>query len=349
MDFVSGTSRLAPVTSDDAGPDISSHHNELDFSLEQDGSQRGGSRTVPQSHALQVRLWTLGPPLLSDPALRAPRCHVATITDVVFSLYSRPFPAASDGLGLGAVGVADALLARSLPFLFLLLSLTLLPTLSVLALDVVRPCTSIKMDADGSEMDVDAPEGPIPTGQAVPMVSKPSDSMLPFPGKPTPDGEFTMVYLDINQRNAVLQKWCAGFGLPKSGNKAQMVTRLRAFSGDSSRWDSLRVGATKAHRNPSGITKAHSKPKQSTLHRNRLFEEAGSSSRLLSVLPTDDTFDNRTMEEKNGILAWAARFKAKNPYHPPDHPLRQVTRVGHGASAPAAPSSGGGAIVHSRV
>ncbi|KAF9492577.1 hypothetical protein BDN71DRAFT_1473717 [Pleurotus eryngii] len=154
--------------------------------------------------------------------------------------------------------------------------------------------------------------------------------MLPFPGKPTPDGEFTMVYLDVNQRNTVLQQWCAGFGLPKSGNKAQMVTCLHAFSGDSSRWDS---------------TKAHLKPKQSTLRHNRLFEEAGSSSRLLSVLPTDDTFDNQTMEEKNGILAWAARFKAKNPYHPPNHPLRQVTRVGHGASAPAAPSSGG-AIVH---
>ncbi|KAF9488748.1 hypothetical protein BDN71DRAFT_1533769 [Pleurotus eryngii] len=201
------------------------------------------------------------------------------------------------------------------------------------------------MDDDGSGMDDDAPEGPIPTGQVVPTVLKPLDSMLPFPGKPTPDGEFTTVYLDVNQRNTVLQQWCAGFGLSKSGNKAQMVARLHAFSGDSRRWDSLHVGATKAHYNPSGITKAHSKPKQSTLHHNRLFEEAGSSSRLLSVLPTDDTFNNQTMEEKNGILAWAVQFKAKNPYHPPNHPLRQVTRVGHGASVPAGPSSGG-AIVH---
>ncbi|KAJ8688716.1 hypothetical protein PTI98_013475 [Pleurotus ostreatus] len=204
------------------------------------------------------------------------------------------------------------------------------------------------MDDNGSGMDVDAPDGPIPTGQVVPTVPEPSDSMLPFLGKPTPDGEFTTVYLDVNQRNAVLQQWCAGFGLPKSGNKAEMVARLRAFSGDSSRWDSLRVGATKAHRNPSGITKARSKPKQSTLRRNRLFEEAGSSSRLLSVLPTDDAFDNRTMEEKNSILAWAERFKAKNPYHPPDHPLRQVTRVGHSASAPSLPSSSG-AIVHEDI
>ncbi|KAF4597693.1 hypothetical protein EYR40_008158 [Pleurotus pulmonarius] len=306
------------------------------------------NRTVPKGGA--GRSHALGPALDPGPFDPSPR---ATIADPV----SRPFPAAPDGTGaqglaLGAVGVADALLARSLPFLFLLLSLTLLPALSILALDLVRPCTPIKngseMDDDGSGMDVDGSDGPIPTGQVVPTVSKPSDSVLPFPGKPTPDGEFTTVYLDINQRNAVLQQWCTGFKLAKSGNKAELTARLRAFSGDPSRWDSLRVGATKAHRNPSGITKARSKPKQSTLRRNKLFEEVGSSSRLLSVLPTDDAFDNRTTEEKNGILAWAERFKAKNPYHPPEHPVRQVTRVGHGAPAPSVAVSGH-AIAHGDI
>ncbi|KAF9494611.1 hypothetical protein BDN71DRAFT_1590267 [Pleurotus eryngii] len=159
------------------------------------------------------------------------------------------------------------------------------------------------MDNDSLGMDVDMQDGLIPTGQVIPTVSKPLDLMLLFPGKPMPNGEFTTVYIDVNQRRAVQQQWCAGFGLPKSGNKAEMVTCLCAFSGNSSCWGSLCVSATKAHCNPSGITKAHLKSKQSTLCCNRLFKEVGSPPCLLSVLPTDDAFNNWTMEEKNGILA----------------------------------------------
>lgn len=46
----------------------------------------------------------------------------------------------------------------------------------------------------------------------------------------------TLILSSERVNKAKLQDWCRGFGLPSSGNKDTLNSRLRDFSGDKDKW-----------------------------------------------------------------------------------------------------------------
>ncbi|KAJ6448823.1 hypothetical protein C8R45DRAFT_1132702 [Mycena sanguinolenta] len=137
---------------------------------------------------------------------------------------------------------------------------------------------------------------------------------FPFPGEYGPNG-FATQYIRLDKlTNAQLSEYCKTFKLAHTGNKTMLTDRLKNFSKDRSRWDSLILGATNTHkgaRKPQDEKKT--KPKTSTIRREDLFQGADGV-RTANAPTTERSKDLRTAEEKAAILPWAHRIVAKYPY-----------------------------------
>ncbi|KAH9170270.1 hypothetical protein EDB89DRAFT_2230709 [Lactarius sanguifluus] len=143
---------------------------------------------------------------------------------------------------------------------------------------------------------------------------------LPFPGEVV-NGTHEVVHYDLtNLPRTGLCDLCGTFCLGKTDNKAD---RLNKFSADRKGWDGFLACTRKKHRDGS-ITKNAKGPgkrastKLSTQHRELLFSTGadGMGSTTLPCLPTEESKDTRTDEERAAVLAWADSFVARNPYIP---------------------------------
>ncbi|KAJ6471051.1 hypothetical protein C8R45DRAFT_1015359 [Mycena sanguinolenta] len=137
---------------------------------------------------------------------------------------------------------------------------------------------------------------------------------FPFPGEYGPTG-FATQYIRLDKlTNTQLSEYCKTFKLAHTGNKTTLTDRLKNFSKDRSRWDSLIPGATNTHkgaRKPQDEKKT--KPKKSTIRREDLFQGADGV-HTANAPTTERSKDLRTAEEKAAILPWAHRIVAKYPY-----------------------------------
>ncbi|KAJ6448838.1 hypothetical protein C8R45DRAFT_1224608 [Mycena sanguinolenta] len=152
-------------------------------------------------------------------------------------------------------------------------------------------------------------------------VSVSVDPELPFPGDYGPNG-FATQYIRLGKlTNPQLSEHCKTFKLAHTGNKAALTDRLKSFSKDRLRWDSLLPGATNTHkgaRKPQDEKKT--KPKTSTIRRENLFQGA-EGVRIVNMPATERSKDLRTAEEKAAILPWAKRIVEQYPYKPAqNHP-----------------------------
>ncbi|KAJ7892544.1 hypothetical protein B0H14DRAFT_2686793 [Mycena olivaceomarginata] len=147
-------------------------------------------------------------------------------------------------------------------------------------------------------------------------VSVDDDPEFPFPGDYTPSG-FTTQYIRLaTLTKPQLSEHCKTFQLAYSGNKPALLDRLKNFSKDKTRWDSLIPGATNTHkgsRKPQEEKKG--KPKTSTLRRESLFHGAAGV-RIANAPVTERSKDLRTAEEKAAILPWAKHIVEQYPYKP---------------------------------
>ncbi|KAJ6545133.1 hypothetical protein B0H10DRAFT_2033346 [Mycena sp. CBHHK59/15] len=141
------------------------------------------------------------------------------------------------------------------------------------------------------------------------------DLLLPFPGEYKHGDGFATQYIAIGSlTNVELSEHCKTFKLAHSGNKAALTARLREFSKNKSRWDSLLPGATNAHKGTRKIDKK-TKSKPSALRRENLFS-AADNARTANIPVTERSKDLRTVEEKAAIIPWAKRIVSKHPYQP---------------------------------
>lgn len=150
--------------------------------------------------------------------------------------------------------------------------------------------------------------------------------LLPFPGRVV-NGELETVYRSLSGKSRKdLVEWCGEFHLSRQGNMKALTARLREFSGDKGKWESLLPGARNMHRNPRvGLSKRTSKPAKSTLRRAALMGTlpATQKAAVHHLLPTVRSIDRRTAEEKASVFDWAERFMKTHPYDPPSSPARQ--------------------------
>ncbi|KAH9163236.1 hypothetical protein EDB89DRAFT_2234323 [Lactarius sanguifluus] len=132
---------------------------------------------------------------------------------------------------------------------------------------------------------------------------------LPFPGEVV-NGTHEVVHYDLtNLPRAGLRDLCDAFRLGKTGNKTD---RLNKLSADRKGWDGLLAGTRKKHRD-GGVTKNTKGPgkRASTKHHRRRRHGLDDP-----CLPTEESKDTRTDEERAAVLAWADSFVARNPYIP---------------------------------
>ncbi|KAJ3759915.1 hypothetical protein EV360DRAFT_81673 [Lentinula raphanica] len=114
----------------------------------------------------------------------------------------------------------------------------------------------------------------------------------------------------MSMRVPDLKTLCGEVGQPRSGSKAILQERLKAFSGNTDQWKILQPGARRSHKgsrtnDTSGKeteTKCSKKPSAYVQRRNALFGGAQSTG------PIQRSKDSRTEQEKAEMLAWAAEM-----------------------------------------
>lgn len=143
-----------------------------------------------------------------------------------------------------------------------------------------------------------------------------NQEQLPFPGSLGPDGTRDVQYLSLDgQPKSTLKELCREFKLPISGNVAQLIDRLREYSGDDEKWKSL--GAVKMRSHPNGKAQRYSQIRRAALFKS---DPALAPSPILHTLPTERSRDLRTAQQVAMVIPWAENFVKRFPYKPPTGP-----------------------------
>ncbi|THH12190.1 hypothetical protein EW146_g7794 [Bondarzewia mesenterica] len=193
---------------------------------------------------------------------------------------------------------------------------------------------SLTVDCACGSISVDASLVGLPT----------ASTGLPFLGGISDDSKLTQRYLQIDGvTNVMLQAHCVEFKLPCSGKKATLTTRLKEFSHNRNVWDSLLLAAHRSHKGPRTDARCH-KGKQS-MQRHEVLLDPARLSGTHAPLPTEQSKDTRTPEQRQALLDWmsassAARFVATHSYElPAEHFWAQDTPITLSAGAPLQPNS----------
>lgn len=149
---------------------------------------------------------------------------------------------------------------------------------------------------------------PMATVLTIPADTK--EEEFPFPGGDT----FKLHKMSLNELKDLLRV----HKQPLSGNKPTLLQRLVDFSGNPAAWNETVAGCRRPHKGPRDVTnKAQTgeekKPKKKSQVAARRDELMGERSPAEPVQVVQRSKDIRTEQQKNEVIAWAARFVANNP------------------------------------
>ncbi|KAE9390887.1 hypothetical protein BT96DRAFT_1001837 [Gymnopus androsaceus JB14] len=126
---------------------------------------------------------------------------------------------------------------------------------------------------------------------------------------PFPNG----VSIKLRKANLTeLKEHCRTYKLTISGKKQALLERLIDYSSNPDQWTSHTAGLRQSHKGPR-VLGAHGSPKKLSKVNARRQEQLGDVNIAQSSRTVLRSKDNRTQQQKDDVLAWAARMVAKYP------------------------------------